>query len=120
MSLIRLDFDEDSMRRSLVKALRDQGVDVVPGLDVGMIERPDEEHLKWATAQERVLFSFNVGDFYALHTAFLEQGTGHRGIILAQQQRYSVGEEVRRLMKLTAMLSAEEMTNRVEFLGAWG
>jgi hypothetical protein len=32
----------------------------------------------------------------------------------------SVGERLRRLIKLAAAPSAEEMRNRVEFLSAWG
>ena len=54
-----------------------------------MIERQDERHLEYATTQGRVLYSFNVRDFYRLHTAFLAQGKAHAGIILAPQQRYS-------------------------------
>jgi hypothetical protein len=34
-------FDEDSMHRSLVRALRARGVDVITALDAGMIERAD-------------------------------------------------------------------------------
>jgi hypothetical protein len=40
--------------------------------------------------------------------------------LLARQQQYSVGEYRRRLLKLMAHLTAEDMQNRVEFLSAWG
>jgi hypothetical protein len=60
---IRLYFDEDSMRRSLVRSLRARGIDVVTALDAGMIECKDAEHLDYATEQGRVLCSFNVGVF---------------------------------------------------------
>ena len=72
-----------------------------------------------ATAQGRVLYSFNVGDLYRLHTAFLAQGKAPAGIILAPQQRYAVGEQMRRLLKLIAAKSAEDMQHQVEFLSAW-
>ncbi len=39
------------MRRSLVRALRARGVDVITALDAGMIEREDAEHLDYATEQ---------------------------------------------------------------------
>lgn len=84
-----------------------------------MIEQKDEVHLEYATRQGRVLLSFNVGDFYRLHTGFLREGKSHTGIILARQQRYSVGEQMRRLLKLIATKSAEEMSNQVEYLSAW-
>ena len=105
--------------KDLVQAVRARGVDVITALDAGMIERADEEHLDYATAQGRVLYSFNAGDFYRLHTAFLAQGKSHPGIILARQQRYSMGEQTRRLLRLIAAKSAEEMKNQVEFLSAW-
>jgi len=108
------------MRRALVRALRARGMDAITALDAGMIERSDDEHLAYATGQVRVLYSFNVGDFYRLHTAFLAQGKPHAGIVLARQQRYSVGDQTRRLLRLIATKSAEDMKNRVEFLSAWG
>ena len=116
---LRLYLDEDSMDQDLVRALRARGVDVVTALEAGMIEQPDENHLCRATAQERVLYSFNVGDFYQLHTNFLAEGRSHAGIVLAPQQRFSIGEQLRRLLRLAATRSPEEMQNRVEFLGAW-
>ena len=61
---MRLYIDEDSMSRALVRALRARGIDVTTALDEGMIERTDAEHLAFATNQGRVLYSFNVGDFY--------------------------------------------------------
>lgn len=117
--MIRLYVDEDAMDQDLAHALRARGVDVLTALDAGMTERSDEEHLEYATAQGRVLYSFNVGDFYRLHTAYIAEGKSHAGVILAQQQRYSVGEQMRRLLKLIAAKSEEQMKNHVEFLSAW-
>ncbi len=117
---IRLYFDEDSMRHALVQALRARGMDVVTALEAGMIERSDAEHLDYATAQERALFSFNVQDFYQLHTTYMAEGKSHTGIILARQQTYSVGELMRRLLRLSAAKTPEQIKNTVEFLSAWG
>lgn len=116
---IHLYIDEDAMDKDLVRALCARGVDVVPALEAGMIECQDEEHLVYATAQGRVLYSFNVSDLYRIHTDFLTRGRSHAGISLARQQRYSVGEQMRRLLKLIAIKSAEDMRNQVEFLSAW-
>jgi hypothetical protein len=55
---------------------------VITALDAGMIEREDAEHLDYATGQGRVLCSFNVGDFYRLHSDYLAQSKPHAGIIL--------------------------------------
>ena len=120
MAKIRLYIDEDSMDRALLRALRARGVDVSTALDEGMIEREDIEHLDYATTHGRVLYTCNVADFYHLHSHSLAQGKSHAGMILAPQQRYSVGEQMRRLLKLINNKSAAEMSNSVEFLQAWG
>jgi hypothetical protein len=117
--IIRLYIDEDSMSRALVRALRARNVDVTTALAEGMIERADSAHLDYATAQSRVLFSFNVGDFCRLHTEYLVSGRPHAGIIVSPQQKYSIGEQMRRLLRLVATRSAEQMCNSIEFLGSW-
>ena len=117
---IHLYFDEDTMRHSLVRALRSRGIDVITALDVGMIERPDADHLVYASGQGRVLCSSNTGDYYRLHTELLARDESHAGIVLIAQQRYTVGDQMRRILKLIAVRSAADMRDRVEFLSAWG
>jgi hypothetical protein len=41
------------------------------------------------------------------------------GIVLVPQQRFGVGEVLRRLLRLVTMLSAADMVDRAEFLSAW-
>ena len=108
------------MWQALVTALRARGIGVHTALEAAMIARADEEHLLFATAQGRVLCSFNVGDFSQLHTRYMAQHKSHPGMILARQQQYAVGEYMRRLLRLMAHRTAGEMYNRVEFLSAWG
>jgi hypothetical protein len=117
---VRLYFDEDSMDHKLVRALQVRGLDVTSALDEQMLEHPDAEHLDYAAQLGRVLFSFNRGDFYALHTQYLSVGKSHAGIILANQQQYTVGEQMRRILRLASVRSAEDMRNWLEFLSAWG
>ena len=107
------------MDRNLMRALRARDVDVTTALDENMIERTDAEHLDFALRQGRVLFSFNRGEFLQLHSQYLDTGKSHAGLILARQQRYSVGEQMRRILHLIAAKSAEDMQNWVEFLNAW-
>ena len=117
---LSLYIDEDAMAHRLSQELRMRGVEVVTALSEGMIERPDREHLEYTTQQGRVLYSFNIRDYYQLHTEYLEQGKSHAGIILAQQQRYSLGEQLRRLLRIIAIRSAEDMRDNIEFLSNWG
>ena len=117
---ISLYLDEDAQDNDLIQALQLRGVDVIGAWAAGMRQRPDEEHLLFATAQGRVLYGFNVSDFFQLHTEFLAQGRSHAGLVLAKQQTYSVGEQMRRLLKLVATRTAEEMRDQIEFLSDWG
>jgi len=108
------------MDRALVRALRARAVDVTTALEADLIETSDERHLEFAASEGRVLYTFNVADFYHLHTLYAERGKHHAGMVLSQQQEYSVGEQMRRLLRLINDLSAEEMKDRVEFLSSWG
>lgn len=50
---------------------------------------------------------------------FLQQGTRHAGIIIGAHNRWSVGEQMRRLLRMIATLSTEDMHNQLIFLSAW-
>ena len=49
----------------------------------------------------------------------MRQSRAHAGIIVAPQQLYSVGEELRRIMRLIGQRTAEEMLGRLEFISGW-
>jgi len=117
--VIRLYIDEDAMDQDLVRALRVRGMDVITVLDANMTERSDEEHLEYATVQGRVLYSFNIKDFYHLHSINMTEGKSHAGIILARQQQYSIGEQMQRILRISAERTSAAMKNRIEFLSAW-
>ena len=116
---VRLYFDEDTFRHALVHALQQRGIDVLTPLEVDMGAKTDKEQLEYAAHEDRTLYTFNTGDFCRLHDDLLQRHKHHAGIVVAQQQTYSVGEQMRRLLKLTATLSAEEMHDRLEFLSDW-
>jgi hypothetical protein len=107
------------MSHGLVKALRVRGGDVLTPLEAGMISSSDVEQLRHATAVGRVVYSFNVADFCRTHPDFLRRSEPHAGIIVADQQTLPIGEQMRRLLRLMKTLSADDMRNRLEYLGAW-
>jgi len=67
------------MTHARVRDLRARGIDVATALEVNMIERPDEAHLIFAAEANRTLYSFNVGDFYHLHSKFIAENREHAG-----------------------------------------
>jgi len=113
---IRLYIDEDAMARALVQGLRAHGVDVTTVTEERMTGETDPIQLEYAASQERVIYTFNVGDFCRLHAEYMSQSRSHAGIIVVYRQRYSVGEQLRRLLNLIKTRSAEEMRNALHFL----
>ena len=117
---IRLYLDEDAMSRSLARELRARGIDVTTTISARMLGQDDAVQLEFARREGRVIYTYNVADYDHLHTEYLRQGHTHAGMVLAHQKRFTIGEQIRRLLKLIAALSAEEMQNRAEYLSAWG
>ncbi len=113
---IRLYIDEDAMARAFVSGLRARNVDLKTVFEEGMLGQSDEAQLEYATQQGRVIYTFNVGHFCQLHTEFIAQGKNHAGIIVVYRQRYSIGEQIRRVINLIQIISAEEMKNNIQFL----
>ena len=107
-------FDEDLVQHRLVAALRSHAIDVVTSLEVGMNAREDESQLSLAVARGRVLVSANARDFASLHGAWAEQGRSHFGILIVPQQRFSTGEIVRRMLRLSS--SRFDMANGLYYL----
>lgn len=54
-----------------------------------------------------------------LHGEYVSAGRAHAGIVFGDQQCFSVGEQMRRLLRIMSLRSAEEMRNGYEFLSAW-
>jgi hypothetical protein len=106
MSQVRLYLDEDSMRRSLVFALRARNLDVLTAAEAKMINREDDDHLAAASALGRTLFTHNTADYCVLDQQWIQRKRTHSGIVVAPQQRYSVGEEMRRIMRLISQRTA--------------
>lgn len=113
-------FDDDVESRALAAALRSLGFDVERASDVGMRGRPDPEHLEHASEHGRAVFTANRGDFRRIHHQWTDEGRHHAGIIILTQQRYSVGEQIRRFAVLLSELSPEEMRDSVQYLSDWG
>jgi predicted nuclease of predicted toxin-antitoxin system len=116
MSQVRLLVDEDAQHRALAPALRARGVDVVTVGERGLTGADDDVVLAHAVQDGRAVYTFNTGDFCRLHDDYMQQGREHAGIICVPRQRYSVGEQIRRLFQLINTKSAEEMRNQLEFL----
>ncbi len=116
MSRLRWYIDEDAMRSTFVSALREAGLDVETVADVNRFGASDTDQLTWAAERGRVLYTFNVKDFNLLHTQWLTQEKSHAGIVVVPRQQYSIGDQLRGLVKLTDKYSDEDMLNQLIYL----
>lgn len=117
MADIRLFLDEDAQRSALVSALRARRFDVLTVNESGRASYSDEEQLEFALGLGRTIFSFNRGHYAQLHSAYLAAGRNHAGIIVSDQDE--IGVVVRRLLRLLAGRTAEDMVNWLEYLSNW-
>jgi hypothetical protein len=118
--VLRLYLDEDAMSLALARGLEARGVDIATVAGERMRQRDDAAQLAFAAANGRTIFSFNVGDFMRLHAQYMREDRHHAGIVLVRQQRFGVGEILRRLLRLATTLESDDMTDRLEFLNDWG
>ena len=116
MAAIRLFTDED-VYSAIATALRRTRIDVCSTPEVGRRGHSDKSQLEWASAEGRVLVTFNVAHFAELHATWLQQGRHHGGIVVSNQR--PIGDVVRRLLHLSGQLDADTMRDRLEFLGDW-
>ena len=119
MSAIKLHLDEDADAHALLNALRHRGLDVSSSRELALLQCSDERQLAWAFEQGRAIYTYNASDFCRLHSEFIRHGRHHAGIVIGDQQVLSIGEETRRLLKISDARTAAEMGDNLEFLSNW-
>lgn len=100
-------YTDEQVSRAVIRGLRQRGVDVT---SVPEADKLGEEHLAFALAEGRVIFTQD-DDFLRLAAG----GKVHAGIVYAPQH-IPVGRIIQGLMLIHALLTAEEMIGKVEFL----
>jgi hypothetical protein len=93
------------------RGLRRHGVDVLTAQDAERCGLPDAEQLAYATADQRVMVTFDP-DFLALH----HSGVSHAGIAWCEEQKYTIGQLVRTLLLIHGVLDRKNMQDHVEYL----
>jgi hypothetical protein len=113
---LRFYFDEDSLDRAVVRALRRQGVDILTAGEAGMIRRPDGDQFALAIEAGRVLYTANVADFARIHARHLADGGSHPGVVVRTWQLMPVGVQIGALAALNAARSHSEVRDRLLYL----
>jgi hypothetical protein len=108
---IRFYLDEN-LPVAVATQLQRRGITAVTVRDLGFLGDSDANHLARATRLGYTLCT-NDADYVDLAAA----GCEHAGIVFGQQHKHGVGDWVRFLELLAAILDPDEMHNRVEYLG---
>jgi predicted nuclease of predicted toxin-antitoxin system len=104
-------FMDEHYPAPVTQGLRRLGIDVLTAQDAGRTGLPDPDQLAFATAENRVLVTFD-SDYLALH----HSGIDHAGIAWCREQKYAVGMLIQLLQLLHGVSDRDQMRNRVEYL----
>jgi hypothetical protein len=110
-------FTDEDVYAAVAVGLRKAGLDAISTPEAGRLGESDESQLAFAAGAGRVLLTFNVAHFAALHAGWLSKGAHHAGIVVSSQR--PIGDMLRRLMHLARTLDANALNDRLEFLGDW-
>jgi Domain of unknown function (DUF5615) len=106
---VRFHLDEH-VPPAIAEGLRRRQIDVTTTADAGLTGADDVDHIAFALAEQRVIYT-NDEDYLILN----DQGVAHAGIVYCQQGSRSIGDVIRFLHLLHVCLTAEEMQGTVEF-----
>jgi hypothetical protein len=116
MARPRLHLDADVSVKALHAALTAFGHDVTRTPCEWMpLDATDEAQLFGASAQGRVIFTFNVRDFVVL----ARRHPHHGGIILAAQSSWKLADLAPTLDRVLTETDATDWPGRVEWLNRW-
>lgn len=117
MPKLRLHLDADASDDAVCDQLLRRGHDVTRTPNEWMrLEASDREQLLGATAQGRVIFTYNIRDFVPLSREYSE----HAGIVAEAQSRWrDAGALVLALDHLLNSLESDGVRGQVRWLNEW-
>lgn len=116
MASIKLYLDED-VEVFLADAVRRRGYAATTARDCSNLGITDLAQIEFAHRLGLVLVTYNVRDFPRLHYETIGRNEHHGGFIVAKQESFTT--ILRRLLKLLASKSSEDMQDALEYLSNW-
>ena len=116
MSRPRLHLDADASYRSLSRVLSERGHDVTrTPCDWMPRDASDEQQLLQSAARGRCILTFNIADFMRLAQTYPHHG----GIVLAQQQDWTLASLIAALDTMLQQTGAADWPGQVRWLDDW-
>ncbi|MBK9142435.1 MAG: DUF5615 family PIN-like protein [Candidatus Melainabacteria bacterium] len=104
-------FLDEHIAAAVGAGLKFRGIDVLTVQEAGRSGLSDYDQLKFASEHDRVIVSFD-SDFLKIAS----QGVHHSGLAWCPATKYSIGDLIRRLVLLHAVLNREDMRDHIEYL----
>lgn len=110
-------FFDEHLPNAAVDALRAAGADVLTIVETARVGIPDDDQLRFATADGRVMVTHDE-DYTALAAQFWASGETFAGVAYCHPLKYrgNVGGLIAALLLVHGAATADEMMNHVEYL----
>ena len=99
---------DESVNPAIAKGIRVRGINVTTTPEVGLAGARDEDQVKFAKTEGRVIFTHDDD--------FLHVQIDHTGIVYSRQGRRAIGEIIQWLILMREVLDPEDKENKVEFI----
>jgi len=116
--LFAIVYTDEDVTIKLARELRRREYKAVTTQEAGQMEADDNSQLAYAATHGYAIFTYNQGDFCQRHVEYCRAGKKHAGIIIASR-KVSLGETLRRLLRLLDSVTAEEMRGQIKFLSEY-
>jgi predicted nuclease of predicted toxin-antitoxin system len=116
MAVVRLYLDED-VHTFLADALQLRGYEATTTRDESRLGAEDQDQLAFTQQHGYTLVTYNVQDYPRIHYEWLTAAKHHAGIIVASRE--NPRRNIRALLNLLALVTAEEMVDQLEYLNSW-
>lgn len=109
-------YTNESVPVAIAAGLKRRGIDAISARDSGNLGLSDEEQLEYAHNQRAVIFTHD-DDFLRLARLWARhRGRPHSGVIYVHQEKFTVGERIRRLTEVASIFDPGDFLNHIEFL----
>jgi len=105
-------YTDESVPIAIAEGLKRRGIAVTTARDSGNLGLTEEQQLSYAIKQRMTIFTHD-DDFLVMA---MHNSINHFGIVYVHQQKYTIGECIRKLKVLVKTTNRSELKNRIIFL----